>query len=275
MSEKPLLPLGLVRVYDLFGVEKDVPCLLSVPVTDNGRRFAEQTSTIEQVVSSQSVPLLDHAGAEASVWTQERAVSALARPSFLTARKPYKLNAKEFSALAQAYETMANDLQKAGLNTAVLALDDDGLLASALEAPGLEYSIEALVTQLSSVIPNLGVSLCVEALAPGGHDAITGIARAQKLATAGAQFVVASCGSWAFPPLKYRKTTKARGRTEVAQNDAWLASPAWLLGKIKCPVYACGPIQNKEKASLSALHLGFAGLINWTEPRSIVENLYK
>ena len=58
--------------------------------------------------------------------------------------------------------------------------------------------------------------------------------------------------------------TKARGKIEVALvNDAWLASPAWLLGHLACPVYACGPLKNIDRATQIAEQLGFAGLIEW------------
>ena len=263
MSVKPLLPPGLVRVYDRSEVGQDTPCLISLPITEQGRRFAEQSTTYPNALSSRNVPLLDHAGAEASIWTKEKALSVLERPSFLTGRKPRLHQAEDFAVVAHAYENVAVDLQKAGISTAVLALDDDGLLAGGLDANSSDFSVAALVAHLSGLVPNLGVSLCVEALAPGGHDATTGISRAKQMVKAGASFVVATCGSWAFPPLKFRKVTKARGKIEVAQNDAWLASPAWLLGHLACPVYACGPLKNIDRTTQIADQLGFAGLIEW------------
>ena len=103
----------------------------------------------------------------------------------------------------------------------------------------------------------------MEACAPGGTDATDGIAWAQAFASRGASYIVASAGSWAFPPLKIRRGTKGKGQTQLATNHAWLTSCAWLLGQVDVPVYACGPTLHPKDAKSVAQAAGFAGVIQW------------
>ena len=49
----------------------------------------------------------------------------------------------------------------------------------------------------------------------------------------------------------------------MAHNQAWMASAAWLLGRVQIPVYACGPAREVESAQKTALEAGFAGLVVW------------
>jgi hypothetical protein len=265
-SDGPL-PAFLKRTDDASKLPEGECGLVSIPVEVRGRRFKEQDLSFQTDTDHIKIPLLDHAGPEASVWASSQSVSACERTSFLTGRQPHVFTDDEWVQLFDNYETTAQTLKTAGVCTAVLALDDDGLLASALakNASKQAYNnVGLLVQRLNPYFEALGVALCVEDLSPGGSDAIKGVRVAQDMVSQGAGFVIASSGSWAFPPLKHRARTKARGQTEVAQNEAWMASPAWLLGRTEVPIYACGPVQSMENAMEKAKHLGFAGVVHWT-----------
>ena len=267
MDSSGPLPGFLKRTDDFNLLSKGERGLVSVPVEMAGRRFKEQALNFNSDLVSHCVPLLDHAGPEASVWASSQSLSACERVSFLTGRQPHVLTDDEWKRLCDNYESTARTLKAAGVGTAVLALDDDGLLASALAKNALKQAynnVGLLLQHLTPYFEALGVALCVEDLSPGGRDAITGVRVAQEMVRAGADFVVASSGSWAFPPLKHRARTKARGDVEVAQNEAWMASPAWLLGRIDVPVYACGAVQSMENATEKASQLGFSGMVAWT-----------
>ncbi|MBL92371.1 MAG: hypothetical protein CMH56_11250 [Myxococcales bacterium] len=244
------------------------PVLLSVPVCETGQRIPEQALTLSPSDSQKVIPILDHAGAEASVWCKERALSASSRPSLLTGREPKELQAEDWHAMELLYRNKAKDLVAQGFEHLIFGADADGLIAAATQrhlphAEALQEHVLSLFAAVKAQAPQVGVALCVEDCAPGGNDAIDGIHWAKAFEKAGASCLIASGGSWAFPPLKERKATRAKGDIPVAHNQAWMASPAWLLGQVGIPVYACGPARDVTAAQQAAVEAGFAGLVLW------------
>ena len=242
--------------------------LLSVPVCEAGQRTPEQPLILSPPTSQPVIPILDHAGAEASVWRKERALSASSRPSFFTGRSPKELQEKDWTHLEGLYAAKTKALVAQGFKHVILGADADGLLASAMQrqsprAQELQERVLSLFHVVKGVVPDVGVALCVEDCAPGGNDATDGTHWAKTFEKAGASYLIASGGSWAFPPLKERKVTQAKGEVPVAHNQAWMASPAWLLGQVEIPVYACGPAQEVAPAQKAATEAGFAGLVVW------------
>ena len=250
--------------------KNDAPVLLSTPVCESGRRFADQATALNERDGRNIYPILDHAGAEASVWSRERAQSASSRPSLVTGRIPHEMASADWTRLEHHYASKAQELLQKGYEHLIFGADGDGLVAAAMQrnlpkTDELQARVLGLFHAVQKQTSRVGVALCVEDCAPGGNDASDGIVWAQIFEAAGAAYFIASGGSWAFPPLKERKVTKAKNDVPVVPNQAWMASPAWLLGRVEVPVYACGPTSDPEKAVEKALHAGFAGLVHWQD----------
>lgn len=149
-----------------------------------------------------------------------------------------------------------------------LCVDNDGPLQQMMSSrtnPGVSFderldSLEQIFKEELSRTPNLGVALVVEELCPGGLDATDGIAIAKRMEQAGAAFIIASGGTKDFPALKWRRETRLRYDAGYV-SESWMASPLWLMGQVKIPVFAQGPFKDWEQARVLAKQLGFRGLI--------------
>lgn len=208
------------------------------------------------------LPLLDHAGPEAGRFSTERPIGPAAVGAPTSGRVPAPLEGVGLSRLLDRYAEAAGRLAATGVRGVVLGADDDGLLASFLSPranPG-----RALAERLAPVLDALtavrqaglvcGVAVCVEELCPGGLDPTDGVAIAAALAHAGAAFLVASGGSEALPILKRRAGAHV-------DDDAPLASAAWLLGRVEVPVLAEGPFPSPARALGAARACGLAGIV--------------
>jgi hypothetical protein len=191
--------------------------------------------------------LLDHAGPTTAAWSPERAIGAAEIDTALEGRRPRALDEAGWQEITRAFVAGADACRAAGVAWG-LALDDDGLLHDALRhAPDRARAIAAAVRAPLVALP-------VEDLAPGGWDATDGIALALALVSAtpeaaGATTVVASSGSRAFAPLRWRQ----KGGT-VGSARAALASAAWLVGRLPAHVAiaAIVPFTGEDVADIHA-----------------------
>lgn len=208
------------------------------------------------------IPVLDHAGPEAGRFSSERPIGPAAVPAPTSGRAPLPLDDAGWERVMERYRAAAARLKAGGIGRAILSVDDDGLLAASLSPranPGRPFA-ERLTPALRAARAVLaeglevGVALTVEELSPAGLDATDGIEAARALVDVGAGVLVASGGSEALPVLKHR--SGARG-----PDDVWLASAAWLVGRVAVPVLAQGPCPDPERARAAALALGLDGVV--------------
>ncbi len=117
------------------------------------------------------------------------------------------------------------------------------------------------LAEISEAHGQFVVALTVEELCPGGLDPTDGIIIAQACEAAGASAIIASGGTADFPALKWRRPTQRKATDEILPtNEPWLASAAWLLGRVSIPVYAKGHAHDQVKAAAIAQQMGFAGV---------------
>ena len=255
---EPLLATARVALWPL-AVEARGRRGADAPLVDDATLDALGRAASDE---RQCLPLLDHAGPEAGRWWSERPLGPAPVPAPSSGRTPLPLDSDGWASIAQGYGEAAARLMGAGVSRALLGVDEDGLLASTLSPranPGRSFDerlepVLAIVRTVREAGVELGVALTVEELCPSGLDATGGIAAARALVEAGAHLIVASGGSEALPVLKHR--TGAKG-----PDDVWLASAAWLVGKVQVPVLAQGPCPDPARARRSARALGIAGVV--------------
>jgi hypothetical protein len=152
----------------------------------------------------------------------------------------------------------------------VFEVDNDGELISLLSPrfhpenyeSNLAHVLE-LFSQARAGLDTCGVALTVEELCPGGIDPSWGVQMAKAFEAAGADFIVASGGTKDLPALKWRRPTKLRSNeTEFEETFPWMASAAWLVGRVAIPVWAKGEWKDDARAQQVAKELGLAGIIN-------------
>ncbi len=238
--------------------------LRPAPVLDE--RLADALAA--QVAGPLIVPVIDHAGPAAALWTQERALGPSDFPEDRTDRRPIVLDEEGWARIAAEHARAATLLAR--LPIVVFGADDDGLFQSALsprtngavdEAGRRARALHAFAAVRSALPAKtlLGVAIVVEELCPQGLDPTEGIAHARAFAAAGAAFLVASGGTAALPALKDRQ----KGRS-LGPSEEWLWSAAWLVGAVDVPVIAQGPAQSMDAALAKARALGLDGVATTT-----------
>lgn len=172
-------------------------------------------------------------------------------------------NEQALSTFKQALDFCQN---KASL--VMLGLDNDSLLHQALSPRNAQALVEERVENIQEFMALLkeyggawGAALTVEELCPGGTDASDGIFIAQHLEQSGAQIIIASAGTKDFPALKWRRKPKIKNdANRFSSPESWLASAAWLVGKVQVPVLADGVPDDLDTALKYAEQLGIYGL---------------
>ena len=147
---------------------------------------------------------------------------------------------------------------------AVLSAHDDGLLAATLSPrTNPEQPLFARIERVARAVDvvkragkRVSVALTVEELCPGGLDPTDGVIIARELVDAGAALILAQGGTRALPALWARPNP-----TGGDLGDAFLASAAWLVGRVLVPVLALGPTTDLPRAGARAAARGLAGVV--------------
>lgn len=212
--------------------------LWRVAVSSEGRR-SPAAAVFNEVLAAHClrdglVPVLDHAGPAAALWSVERPLGPAAVKESVTGRLPLGLDDEGWTRVQGAFVVAAAWCHKLGLRP-VIAVDDDGLLHAAVSPlmshPPLPHRVRAIVAACAPC----DLLLVVEDLAPGGLDPTAGVALARQLVdTAGATTLYATAGTVRLLPLKDR----GKGHS-VDVDGAFIASAAWCVG-LGVPVVAVG-----------------------------------
>lgn len=228
--------------------------LARVAVSPEGRR----RETVDDSVPPGARVVLDHAGPRASSWLLDRAVGSTDAPDVVTGRRPQPLDEAGWQRIADAYAQAAQRIPHA-----VLGIDDDGLLQSALSPRtglGVERGLERVLA-IHRAVGSGDVALTVEELCPGGLDATDGIAIARALVQQGAKRIYASGGTDALRPLRRRAKGSDKRASHHAAHAA-LTSAAWLVGRVDVGVEIIAIIPfTAEGVDDAARALGLAGIV--------------
>jgi hypothetical protein len=255
--------------------------LFTVAIGQNGGRAPQAPSTaasddeiralLAEADKKQVIPLFDHAGAEASIWSRQRSVDCSNLPSPTTGRKPRRAETTDWANLQRALLDALHRWADAGASGAALAFDDDSFFAHALSPrhnPGGEHlrnldRLCALVEEATIRVPKVGIALTVEELCPGGLDPHDGVEAAQALESAGAAFFVGAGGTRAFPALWRRKERGGESKAGGVPNTLVpaLQSAAWLVGKVSVPVWGLAAMKHPSTDLATATAMGLQGIV--------------
>lgn len=243
--------------------------LWTLAVREDGRRRANapvvDARTLEQAAGRDDVVVvLDHAGPEAGRWQETRALGPAEVPAPTSGRRPRALDDAGWDDVVAAFARAGEACRAQGISLVLLGASDDGLFASTLSPLGFPDGSEdarrrPLLRALEAVKASgvdVGVVLTVEDLAPGGLDPTAGIEIARAAVGSGVSLVVARAGSAWFPDLHTRPR-------RMGEDEAWLGSALWLVGRVDVPVYAAGPVVDPERALAIARDAGLAGVLAW------------
>lgn len=247
-------------------------------MSEEGKRSADAPVVDEQTLRAARarddvVVVLGHAGPDAGRWRAARAVGPADVPAATSARRARPLDdagwddvVRSFAAAAALVRQVSEAAEAPAQGPPFVLVDasDDGLLActlSPLSFPGASSAERRakLVRVLEAVHAGgveVGVLLTVEDLAPGGIDPTAGIEIARACTAAGASLVVARAGTAWFTDLRSRPR-------HMGEDEPWLASALWLVGKVSVPVFAAGPVRDERRALAIARGAGLAGVIAW------------
>lgn len=247
-------------------------CIWPLAVEEKGKRTEHQS-----VVSPQSaaliaesftagrplIPLLDHAGPAAFAWMKERAYGPSDRWVHPTGRRPLGLTRELWEGRVEAYINASETLLRAGVQTAIVGMHHDGLLAAALspvmnpDATEPERFLEPLniFRKLQDRWASLGVCFALEEVCPGGRDPTEGISFAQCLEQEGAHGLWLAGGTALFPP-GYARFTNLSGDS----GDLWLTTAQWVCGHVKIPLWAVGKTHDPQVALARATKRGLRGI---------------
>lgn len=212
--------------------------LCVVGVRADGARRADAVVVDEAVIAAwpkDVVAVLDHAGPAAASWLVERPVGPAAVKESTTDRLPRVLDDDGWHAVVAAFANAARAFRDRGVAVAV-NVADDGLLHACVSPLMCNPPQVARVVDVVAACAPCDVVVVVEDLAPGGLDATAGIALCQRLVdVAQAKVLYATAGTVRLQPLKDRDKGDS-----VDVDAAFVASAAWVVGKVNADVVALG-----------------------------------
>lgn len=251
------------------------PRLVTLAVRADGRRVpdaltaAEAVSALDGKWPAHWEPVLDHAGPSTALHDKARPVGPSTAVHVPTGRQPRALTPDEWTTLHAELLTAARALRAAGAPCITWAWDQDGLWHAARSPLWVaDAARAAYMDAMTAVLHTLctdgktAVALTVEDLAPGGLSPTEGVADAQAAAAAGATCLYASGGTTAFAAMVHRPLpAPSAHHAPVDSGDAWLASPAWLVGRVPCAVWGQTCSDPSPHTDARAAALGLAGLV--------------
>ncbi len=227
-------------------------------VRADGRRAADHAVAADiDSLPRGAVIVLDHAGPAASRWSLDRPVGSAVSLDPISGRRSTALDDDQWSAVLTGFGR-ASDVVRAAGGRVVVAVDDDGLLHTALSPlSSIPTRRDRVLTILAACAP-CDVLLVIEDLAPRGLDPTAGIAFARDaVLITNAKRLYATAGTAWLPPLRDRK----KGRSvDIEAHD--LASAAWAVGRVDVEVY--GVVRTAAPLDLvarKARQFGLAGFI--------------
>lgn len=159
--------------------------------------------------------------------------------------------------------------RSASFRAILLGIDNDTLVhqicsprTNPVEIAQRMVGLHTIVELCADYFNCWGAALTVEELCPGGMDASQGIEIAQNIEKWGASLIIGSGGTRDFPALKWRRRPNIKNDpTRFISPESWLASAAWLVGKISLPILAEGECDDSITASRFAHTMGLQGIV--------------
>ncbi|MCP4498926.1 MAG: hypothetical protein GY822_03040 [Deltaproteobacteria bacterium] len=253
------------------------------PVVPNARR-GEQLRPLNEFIDAALQEkkaghhvgiLLEHAGAHAFSWCQERVLSADEVAFISGERTPRRATPQDWQEIGNSFTEAAEATVNAGLALGICV--DDDTLFHALLSPRLNPNMEreerehiffSLLKNLLSVDEELTLFLCIDDLCPDGIDPLMGRELALNAQKMGVKKWIFSTGSRGLALLQERNLQVPAGAKQ--KNDALLAPIGRLSTFIRGEVIAAGPFemtqfpQTSDRTQVSSSTTdGFAGVMSW------------